>query len=118
MWFARFFKSRSLSAKVCQGGKLKLNTKTINKANVLVKVDDVLTFEQNKDIRVIKVLDLGKRRGPAPEAILLYEDLAPIGAKPKIDPKESGEPAVRDYGSGRPTKRERRDMEKLRSDRF
>jgi len=117
LWFARFFKSRSLAAKLVQGRKVRLNSLVIAKPSVSVKAGDVLTFPQGKDIRVIKVLDIGTRRGPAPEAQALYEDLSPKEAK-TADEKEaerSNKPRFeREPGAGRPTKADRRALEKLR----
>ena len=68
----------------------------------------MLTFSVGPNIRVIKIIKLGNRRGPAKEAQALYEDLQPIDqiAK-KIDPTLAPEPAKRERGSGRPTKVQR-----------
>ncbi len=117
LWFARFFKSRSLAAKLVQGKKVRLNSQVIAKPSVNVKPGDVLTFPQVKDIRVIKILELGTRRGPAPEAQSLYEDLAPKEDNPQksSDDVKSGKPGFeREKGSGRPTKADRRALDKLR----
>ncbi|MBE7638466.1 RNA-binding S4 domain-containing protein [Sneathiella sp. P13V-1] len=117
LWFARFFKSRSLAAKLVQGRKVRLNSQVIAKPSVSVKPGDVLTFPQAKDIRVIKILELGTRRGPAPEAQMLYEDLALKETKPQRSETndQSGKPGFeREKGSGRPTKADRRALDKLR----
>lgn len=113
LWYARFFKSRSLAAKLAQSGKLRVNSVGISKASATVKAQDVLTFAQGRDIRVIRILDIGTRRGPAPEAQALYVDLAPVGEKSAGEPDA---PAVgkRDPGAGRPTKADRRALDKLR----
>ena len=116
LWFARFFKSRSLATQICQAGKLRLSGQGVVKAHTKVKVGDVLTFPQARHIRVIKVLALGSRRGPASEAQALYEDLKPPEAEsrlPKGTPSATAT-AQREPGSGRPTKRDRRALEKLR----
>lgn len=118
LWFARFFKTRSLATQVCQAGKLRLSGQGVVKAHSKVKVGDVLTFPQARHIRVVKVLALGTRRGPASEAQALYEDLKPPEAESRL-PKGTPEaaaavPAKREPGSGRPTKRERRALERLR----
>lgn len=71
----------------------------------------LLTFPQANDVRVIKVVAMGERRGPAPEAQLLYEDLDP----PK--PREAVvEQVPRFEGKGRPTKKDRRAMQQTRTD--
>ncbi len=76
LWYARFFKSRSLAAKHVQAGEFRLNRQRISKSSVVLKVGDVLTFALGDTIRVVEVASLGERRGPAPEARLLYHDLA------------------------------------------
>jgi len=80
LWSARFFKSRTGAAALCAEGKIRMSGRVISKAHVTVRVGDVLTFPLGKHIRVVKVLALAQRRGPAPEARTLYEDLNPIGA--------------------------------------
>lgn len=77
LWFARFFKSRSLAAKQVEAGAVRLAGAPVTKAHQAVKPGDVLTFAQGGHIRVIRIKALGSRRGPAPEAQSLYEDLAP-----------------------------------------
>jgi len=118
LWYARFFKTRSLAAKFVTNGKIRVRTgdETIRatKASLVIRVDDVLTFPKGDHIRVIKVLDPGNRRGPAPEAQTLYEDLAP--PEPKKKRKVDETVATREKGTGRPTKKERRALDKLRDD--
>lgn len=113
LYQARFFKSRALASKVCDAG-LRISGTKVEKAHAKVRVGDVLTFSQGRHIRVVKILALGTRRGPAPEARALYEDLSPPEAQTPL-PK-SAKPAVptREPGSGRPTKRERRQLDRLR----
>lgn len=69
----------------------------------------VLTFPKADEVRIIKVLALGVRRGPAPEAQALYEDLTPP-KPPKIDPLEH-------RVGGRPTKKDRRVLDQLKGPR-
>ena len=115
LWHARFFKSRTLASKFCQTGKLRLNDQLIAKAHLMVGPDDVLTFVKGEVIKVVKILDIGQRRGPAPEARALYEDLSPPPPK-KADPSLSAPAGHREPGSGRPTKAERRALDRLMSD--
>lgn len=115
LWYARFFKTRGLAAKLCNGGGVRISGSLINKAHAAVKPGDVLTFPQGRHIRVIKVRALGNRRGPAPEAQALYEDLAPpVREEALTDPYR--DPAPRDPGAGRPTKRDRRAVDQLRGE--
>jgi ribosome-associated heat shock protein Hsp15 len=79
LWCARFFKSRSLAAKACHDGRIRVAGQVLMKAHHALKVGDVLTFPLGPNIRVVRVLALGKRRGPPAEARTLYEDLAQAG---------------------------------------
>ena len=114
LWHARFFKTRSLAAKVCRAGKVRINGAHIKKASALVHLGDVLTFPQAKLIKIVKLLAVGERRGPAPEAQALYEDLSPPAPKQK-DKIKLQAPFVRDAGAGRPTKADRRAVDKLKN---
>ena len=78
LWFARFFKSRTLASKVCEEERVRINRMVVAKAHQPVRVGDVLTFPQGRQIRVVRIVALGARRGPASEARELYEDLAPL----------------------------------------
>jgi len=115
LWYARFFKSRSLASRLCASGRLRRNGELIGKSHALLKVGDVLTFPKEKHIRVIKVMELGTRRGPASEAITLYEDLEPPMATAKDDKSKGESPGARLPGSGRPTKAQRRAIDKLKN---
>lgn len=116
LWHARFFKSRSLAAAQCRARKIRVNGQHCSKASTTVSVGDVLTFPKAGDVKVVEIAALGVRRGPASEAQTLYNDLTPetvvgTGASEKmINPS-------RDKGMGRPTKSDRRALEKLRDRR-
>ena len=103
LWHARFFKTRTLAARQVTGGHVRADGVRVSKAAYAVTVDVVLTFQQERDIRVIRVLALGTRRGPAAEAQLLYEDLSPPVKSAPIE--RVGE---------RPTKKDRRALDALR----
>lgn len=77
LWHARFLKSRSLAAKLVTDGKLRINGDRHTKPGRTIRPEDVLTFTLNDRIRVIRIIALGTRRGPAPEAQALYEDMSP-----------------------------------------
>ncbi|WP_371286138.1 RNA-binding S4 domain-containing protein [Albidovulum sp.] len=81
LWQARFFKTRSLAAGTVSAGRLRLNGARMAKPGHVVGPGDVLTFPQAGHIRVVRVLACGIRRGPAPEAQTLYDDLAPPEAE-------------------------------------
>lgn len=103
LYFARFFKTRSLAARTVTAGHVRVNSARAGKAAFLVGVGDTLTFPQGNRIRVARILELGSRRGPAPEAQALYEDLSPSVAP---TPRTPGHDRV----GGRPTKKDRRQM--------
>ncbi|MEO9903596.1 RNA-binding S4 domain-containing protein [Nisaea sp.] len=118
LWCARFFKTRGLANRLLGAGRLRLSGKVVLKAHQLVRSGDVLTFPQGPNIRIVKVLFLAERRGPALEAQLLYEDLSPVmtpGRKSEIS-EPNLRPARRDPGAGRPTKRDRRLIDHFRSE--
>ncbi len=77
LWHARFLKSRSLAAKLVTEGKLRINGDRYTKAGKTVRAEDVLTFTLHDRIRIVRIIALGTRRGPAPEAQALYEDMSP-----------------------------------------
>jgi ribosome-associated heat shock protein Hsp15 len=79
LWFARFFKSRALAAAVAESGEVRLNGAVVAKAAQGVRPGDELVFPTGPRWHRVKVLALGDRRGPAPEAQGLYEVL-PGGA--------------------------------------
>jgi ribosome-associated heat shock protein Hsp15 len=123
LWFARFVKSRSLASKLVEDGRMRVNNVPTAKAHYAIRPGDVLTFALGPHIRVIKVVALGQRRGPAVEAQQLYLDLDPPLPRKAMSSLENGLPgddlaagAQRDAGSGRPTKRERRAIERLQGD--
>jgi ribosome-associated heat shock protein Hsp15 len=79
LWCARFFKTRALAATLSAAGRFRVNRMVVAKAHYAVRVGDVLTFPQGRDIRVVRILALSDRRGPASEARLLYADLTEAG---------------------------------------
>jgi len=112
LWYARFFKSRTLAGRLCQSGKLRLNRETVTKSHTRVRLGDVLTFPAGPHVRVVRVAALGSRRGPAAEAATLYEDLAPPSPETRL-PGRVGPRPQRPTGAGRPTKADRRALDRL-----
>lgn len=113
LFFSRAVKSRSLGARLVQAGRVRLNGEKISQPAESVKPGDVLTLTLDRRILVYKVLLPGTRRGPAEEARTLYEDISPVPAPGDKAPADAQIP-LRDVGSGRPTKRERRQIDRLR----
>ena len=109
LWAVRFFKSRSQATAACRAGKVRLND-VVAKASSLVKVGDRVSWKDPLRTREVRVEALLPRRVGAPEAVTAYTDFsAPIPPK-----EERGFVPVRDRGTGRPEKRERRDLDHLR----
>ena len=115
LWYARFFKHRTTTAKIISQGKVRLNGKRIMKPSMALRKGDGLTFRQGDILRVVRVLDLGYRRGPAVEAELLYDEI-----KEAIAVKEvvySEKILTNQSSSGKfskPDKRQRRDSINLK----
>lgn len=103
LWQARFFKTRTLAAKVVSGGHVRINGNKIAKPSAAVSPEDVLTFPQADQIRVVRIQALGNRRGPAPEAQQLYFDMTEWREKVPRAPKFEGK--------GRPSKKDRRNLD-------
>lgn len=107
LWFARFYKTRSLAAATVAGGAVRINGTPASKRSTTISAGDVLTFAKDDHVRVIRIEACGTRRGPAPEAQALYTDLSP--PVPRKEDKIPHNPAFE--GKGRPSKRDRRQLD-------
>jgi ribosome-associated heat shock protein Hsp15 len=109
LWAARFYKSRTLAAAACGGGKVDVNEQAAKPAR-LVRPGDLLHITRRDDRRIVRIVALAVRRGKGADAALLYTDLTP----PPAPRAERPAPAMyRPRGTGRPTKRERRLLERI-----
>jgi ribosome-associated heat shock protein Hsp15 len=77
LWFARLAKSRSLAARLCAAGVVEVSGRVAAKPNHAVRIGDVVIVPQGRLIHTVRILALGTRRGPAPEARRLFETEAP-----------------------------------------
>lgn len=111
LWFARVVKTRSLATALVQSGKVRVNRIRTDKPSHTIRPGDVITVTAHSRVRVLKVLATGERRGPATEARELYEELNPPPTAFEGHEAELG--PQRAPGSGRPTKRDRRAIERL-----
>jgi len=100
LWHARFFKTRGMATKVITSGHLRVNGNKAAKPARTVVPGDVLTFPQARRVRVVKIIAMSDRRGPAPEAQALYEDMTPETPAAPKNPAYSGK--------GRPRGKDRR----------
>ena len=105
LWYARLTKTRTLAQRLAVSGQVRINRDKADSASQPVKTGDVLTVALPGGVRVLKILATGERRGPASEARLLYEDLSRPGP-PRPAPDQNA-------GGARPTKRERRALDRL-----
>jgi ribosome-associated heat shock protein Hsp15 len=109
LWHARVVRTRTAAAALTTAGNVRLNGERVTASSQPVKAGDVVTVALDRTVRVLKVIGFAERRGDANAARLLCDDLTPIS------PPKATEPAAaeRDPGSGRPTKQERRAIDRL-----
>ncbi|HEY0032168.1 MAG TPA: RNA-binding S4 domain-containing protein [Devosia sp.] len=116
LFYSRALKSRTLAQKIIETGAVRVNGDKTERSDHKVGAGDVLTMVLHGRIVVWRIIDPGERRGPPTEAQGLYEDLSP----PPL-PREQLSPydaaiAQRPEGAGRPTKKERREVDRLHGD--
>ncbi|EJF91782.1 RNA-binding S4 domain-containing protein [Bartonella tamiae] len=111
LFFARVLKTRSLAARFVSSGKVRVNREKITKPAFSIKFGDILTITLERGIIIYKICDLGNRRGPASEAQALYEDQTP---KLKSSEIQKSITPSHFYIKGRPTKRDRRQLDHFR----
>ncbi len=112
LWAARFFKTRSLASDAVSGGKVRINGATTKPARD-IKVGDKLEITNSETRWVVTVQDLSDKRGPAPEARLLYEETPESVAAREAE--RDARKFIQDPAAdlhGRPTKRDRRQMDR------
>lgn len=109
VWAVRLAKTRSQATAACRAGHVRVNDHTA-KAAQAVRVGDVVRVRLHGFDRIYRVTGLATRRGSAAEAAQHFEDLTP----PPPPRTERPMPVLRDPGAGRPTKRERREIDRLR----
>ena len=111
LWYGRFYKTRSLANRMVRGGKVRLNGKVCKKSSTPVSAEDVLIFSRADDLLIVKIRAFALRRGSASDAKNLYEDLTPV--LEKRETKKVIFTSNRERGAGRPTKNERRAIDRL-----
>lgn len=114
LWAARFYKTRSLAAEELDKGRVRINDIEA-KPSREVKVGDTVTLRQGPVTRTLVVRGISSQRGGAPAAQLLYEETAEsLAAKAvQAEQRRLGQEPANSQTQGRPTKRDRRDIEKL-----
>jgi len=110
LWHARVVRTRSAAAALAGSGHVRVNSARISASSHAVKAGDVITVALDRSVRVLKVAGFSERRGDAQAGRALYEDLSP---PPVPAAEREPEAAARPSGSGRPTKRERRAIDRF-----
>jgi ribosome-associated heat shock protein Hsp15 len=113
LWHARVVRTRSAAAALVDAGLVRLNGERVAAPSRLVRLNDVLTVALDRQVRILKVAGFAERRGDAEAGRALYIELTP--QKPAAVAESPGV-AAREPGSGRPTKRDRRAIDRLLDD--
>ncbi|MDP4291944.1 MAG: RNA-binding S4 domain-containing protein [Bacteroidota bacterium] len=115
LWTVRFYKTRSLATEACKAGKIKMEGQSIKPAREL-KVDDIITINQGTIIRTVKVLGFPANRQPAKLILQYMEDLTPQELFDRQKMINETRTEFRPRGLGRPTKKSRRLIDRLKHD--
>ncbi|KKX49538.1 MULTISPECIES: RNA-binding S4 domain-containing protein [Sphingobacterium] len=115
LWSIRLFKTRSLATEACKAGRVKLNGQNI-KPSYVVKVGDIYQVQKGIERKIVKVLGLLERRVDAKTAVQFYEDQTPEEETTAYKSAFHAPILTRDRGAGRPTKRDRREIDDLKED--
>ena len=113
LWAARFFKTRGLAADAIDGGKVEVNATRAKRAK-MVQVGDEVCVRQSPFEHVVVVRGVSERRGPASVAATLYEETPESKAKREALATQIRSMPAGEWESGRPTKRDRREIERFR----
>jgi ribosome-associated heat shock protein Hsp15 len=119
LWSVRIFKSRTMATDACKSGKVKINDHSV-KPSYLVEREALVKVSKNGFNLKFKVIDLLEKRVGAPIAITCYENLTSEEELNKYNDWfiGKGRPEMREKGAGRPTKKERRNIDRFKSDWF
>lgn len=117
LWAIRAFKTRSIATEACKAGRIKMDGQNL-KPSHLVKTGEVYTMQKGAERRIIKVIALLERRVDARTAVTFYEDLTPAEESHAYKSMFHSPNLSRDRGTGRPTKKDRREIDELREGWF
>ena len=115
LWVVRLFKTRTLAAEACEKGIVKMNGQSV-KPSRMMKAGDLFTLRRPPVLYTYRILAVGSGRLPAVKVGEYLENLTPPEELDKLTMRSLEAFAVRDRGAGRPTKRERRDLDRLRDE--
>ncbi len=117
LWAIRAFKTRSVATEACKAGRVKLAGQNL-KSSHIVKIGEVLTVQKGADRKIIKITALLARRVDAKTAVNFYEDITPVEETQSFKSAVGSPQLTRDRGAGRPTKRDRREIDDLQDGWF
>lgn len=110
LWAVRLFKTRTLATDACRGGKVLVNNAAV-KPSKEVKEGDVVQVRQGVFTKTVKVIGILSNRVSAKLVINFLEDLTPPEEYEKLNSKKDDFFVKRERGKGRPTKKDRRDID-------
>jgi ribosome-associated heat shock protein Hsp15 len=117
LWAIRIFKTRTLAADACKAGRVKLDGSNIKPSHE-VKVGEVYSVSKGIERKVVKVTGLLENRVDAKTAVLFYDDMTPVQETHGFQSMFQAPVLRRDRGTGRPTKKDRREIDDLQGDFF
>jgi len=117
LWSVRVFKTRSIASDECRKGRISINNIQV-KASRFITKDDIIKVKKPPVVFTYKVIEPIESRVGAKLVSQFAEDITPEEEKTKLDIKQSLSIGYRDKGTGRPTKKERRLIDKLNDDFF
>ena len=117
LWAIRMFKTRTLASDACKAGRVKWDGQNIKPAHE-VKLGEVYQISKGPDKKIVKVTGLLENRVDAKTAVNFYEDITPVEQTPAFKSMFQAPLLKRDRGTGRPTKRDRREIDELKDDFF
>ncbi|MGY0040437.1 RNA-binding S4 domain-containing protein [Pedobacter sp. NJ-S-72] len=117
MWAIRLFKTRTLATEACKAGRVKFNGQNV-KASVVVKPGDVYQVSKGIEKKIIEVVELLYTRVESKIAVTKYKDITPLEETQGYKTMYHSPVLIRDRGAGRPTKRDRREIDDLTGSLF
>jgi len=117
LWAIRAFKTRTLASDACKAGRVKLDGNNIKPSHE-VKIGEIYQVAKGIERKVIKVIGLLENRVDAKTAVFFYEDITPVEQTLAFKSMFQAPILKRDRGTGRPTKKDRREIDDLKDDFF
>lgn len=115
LWSTRIYKTRSIASDACQNGRIKINNVQVKPSRIVAK-GEIITVRKPPVLFTYRVIEILENRVSAKLVSNYIEDLTPEQEKIKLDIRHAGFSGYREKGSGRPTKKERRSLDRLIDD--